>query len=77
MSYWAYDESILSSSPIYAMYLKIQLASLQAKALASNNICYINCVDHFLSVYKSLDEEENNILCELYQHDLLLTSHTK
>ena len=50
---------------------------MQARALASDNTCYINSMDQFLSLYKTLDEEDDNILCEMYQHDLVLSGKSK
>ena len=40
----------------------------QVRALATNQ---------FLYLYKTLDEKEKNILCELYQHDLVLSGLTE
>lgn len=53
-------------SPIYYVFLKRELISLQARALASGAMCYINIVDQFLALYKCLDEQDNNLMCELY-----------
>ena len=59
-------------STIYSVFLKRELISLQACALASRAMCYVNTVDQFLALFKCLDEQDKNILCEIYQHDLVV-----
>ena len=64
-------------SPIYSIFLKRELISLQAHALAAGAPCYVNTVDKFLDLYKFLSEPDKNLLCELYQHDLVLIGFTE
>jgi hypothetical protein len=47
--------------------------SLHARALDAGVICYINFVDRFLALYKILGEEDKNIICELYQFEMVMT----
>lgn len=62
-------------SAIYSIYLKSQLVSLQAHALDAGAMCYINIIDQFFALYMCLEELDKNLLCELYQHDLVVTRY--
>ena len=62
-------------SPIHFTILKSQFASLQARAINSGMPHYLTSIYFFLKLYQNVDEE--NLLCELYLHDLVLTRHNK
>ena len=49
---------------------------MQARALALGVMFYINTIDQFLALYKCLKEPYKNILCELYNHDLIVTGYS-
>ena len=56
----------------YSVFLKMQLTSLQARVIISNMPCYLTTIDIFFKLYHNVDEEDHNLLCELYLHDLVL-----
>jgi len=64
-------------SQIYSIFLKSQMASLHVCALVAGASCYINFVDQFLALYNIMGEEDKNILCDLYQFDMVMTWHTE
>lgn len=53
----------LYPSPIYSMYLKEQIISLQIRALAIGNSYHILVFDQFIQSYFHSEEEDKKILC--------------
>ena len=64
-------------SPIYFVFLKRELISLQTYAFTSGAMCSSNTIDQFLALYKCLYEKDKNLLCELYQDDLVVRGYTE
>jgi hypothetical protein len=60
-------------SPVYSIYLKEHKYFLQLRALAIDNPSYIATTDQFLQLYFNSEEDDKNLLCELYQHNLVLS----
>jgi hypothetical protein len=59
-------------SLVYAVYLKGQKILLQLGDLAADNPSYVVNANQFLQLYFNSEENNKNLPCKLYQHNLLL-----
>jgi len=53
-------------SSVYAIYLRSQLIALLIRALVVGQMCMVDTPNQFITLYKSCEELDKNLLCEAY-----------
>ena len=57
-------------SIVYVVYLKSQFISLFLRAFVVDCMCFVETKDQFRLLYQVCTEEDKNLLCEVYLHNL-------
>ena len=76
MNYLAHSmRNLRPPSSLYFMFLKEQLISFRLSMVTMGYNDHIETEDQFIAAFSWSNEEEQDFLCELYMHNLVMTDY--